>query len=244
VIRRLVVLLTVGVVAAGCATSVVPGSTAPASLKPIESVSPNPSMSPSMALVPLSDGNGRGIAQVTLPSDWMIVTYVDIATGESQAAWLGRHSAIHSDQLPPIVGMMHSEGFILFAADSVNTVDGFTPTLNATVSDVPLAAGGIEKWLAEQSARITKKYSLSTPLAYTPFKAAEADHLSGYTASLRLDLQGKALAGTQIVIPGLGAGNSALFSRALVLVFSCRVGQVEQYQKIVEGIIGSLTPAP
>ena len=164
---------------AGAASPTPTATAAPSTPPPLTPV-PNPSPSsaatapPASTAVPssaagtvrtsIADGAGTDEFFAEVPAAWITLTARDIANEASLAAWRTAHPEVPADAATSVANDMSTGGVALFAFDAQNAVSGFTPNLNVTWVDAP--ATGIEAWVVDQAASITKEYSLASALAY------------------------------------------------------------------------------
>ena len=227
--------------ACGAGASPVPASPVPAS--PVATATPSatlPPASPSASTpataaavsVPIADvaGQDRFVAQV--PADWITLTAADIASVSSLAAWRAAHPEVTEDSAKTVADDMATGGVALFAFDAAYATSGFTPNLNVTWIDAPVR--DIAAWIASQAPSVTKEYALDAPLEYSAWTPAGADAIGGFVGSYRYSMQGRALAGIQMIAPQPDG-------RAAVLTFTCGGDQTDHYSPIVEALFTSLS---
>lgn len=226
-----------------CAAGASPAPTAVPSTPPLATPPPTPEATATLEPSPIpsaaADTVTTSIADVAgtdeffaeIPAGWITITARDIASEASFAAWRAAHPEVPADSATSVADDMSTGRVSLFAFDAENAVDGFTPNLNVTWVDAP--ASGLEAWVADQAASITKEYGLVSALAYQPWTPDGPGTVGGFVGAYRYTMQGAALAGSQMIVP-MPDG------RAAVLTFTCRDNQTDLFGPVLEALFTSL----
>jgi hypothetical protein len=207
-----------------------PVATAAATL--IVEPSPVPSAAANTVRTSIADVAGTDEFFAEIPAEWITLTAHDIATETSFSAWRAAHPEVSASSATTVADDMSTGGVSLFAFDAANAVGGFTPNLNVTWVDAPVS--GLEAWVADQGASITKEYGLAALLTYQPWTPDKPGTVGGFVGTYRYAMKGTALAGSQMIVP-MPSG------RAAVLTFTCRDNQTDLFGPVLHALYTSLS---